>query len=100
MKELENMLNNDNKRKKIENVVYGRLNDILDFHLIENFKVNETTIKEHLNNFNNYKKLNDEKISDLIEIIKQLNEDLDIKINILKLELQETISEIIKGKVV
>lgn len=76
LKDYVKMTSPENKRKKIDNAVYGNKDGYVDYHLLEDYKIGDKKLKDilisqnqeikDLKNFNN----------DLLEVIKGLNEKI------------------------
>lgn len=67
----------DTKAKRTESAVYGTLNKISNFHELGLYQVNNKTLKQWFNDFDNFKLSQTEKIQILKEVLLAQQEEID-----------------------
>lgn len=85
MNDYEKQVNPNNKRSKIDNTVFGNIGGMVDYHLLENYRIGNTTIKEFLSQYKDSEKKQNDTINKLIEV----NNKLIDKINSLEREMEK-----------
>lgn len=77
--------NPENKRRNTKNVVFGNLDNLVDYHKLENFEINNKKLVDLINDYENRIKLLENKNDKLVDVVKELYEELS--------ELKEKVEE-------
>lgn len=77
MKDYQKMINPDNKRRNNDNAIYGTINKVTDYHLIEKYQVENKTLLAHMLEKDEHIKKQNILNDKLIKVIENQNNEIN-----------------------